>query len=519
MYDFFVSHSGTDTIWVSKLVNRVASHDFQGRKLRVWYDENDLKPGDYILRSIEVAIEESRFIGLVLTPQAVESEWVQLERVIVQSADPASKQKKIIPLLLKDCKIPAAIKPIKYIDFREPQSFEKGLSQLLAVLCQPEMDRAEEIYEKTKKMVEIALQSQIREGRICPTLEKDALYSFIADIDVDDVETEGLAMKAFDAMIDMNKYDATLIASECLAALSTKSITYDRIAQRWYMRSGWAGPMAAVRAYSKIAEINPNAVDTSGLLHCSMRLDEKIQHSGEEMSLMFHIARAVGKIKNTEQGQDLIETLGLNGAISRQVAAVAIGFDMAKAGPIYHLSVMRDMKKSLTNKPPTARLLNVLAALSTDDHPEVQLRVRESESQIKNSWPDLNYPSRFKVTKSIRHVMPTSVIRITDYNFGLPFSGKFLRVTESNWQKESQRLARGTVVFIDYVPEVHFLGASGLLFYHGGGFGATHQCTRVMASGTPFAELMKPPDIPDGTFVVVDHNGLRIGKMLFKSDN
>ena len=89
-----------------KLANRIAALNFQDRRMRVWYDERDLKPGDFILLSIEQVIQEARFIVFVLTPEAVESDWVTFERIVFHTADPLGRSSRVIPLLLKDCQIP-----------------------------------------------------------------------------------------------------------------------------------------------------------------------------------------------------------------------------------------------------------------------------------------------------------------------------------------------------------------------------------------------------------------------------
>jgi hypothetical protein len=71
-----------------------------------------------IYSSIEKGLDESRFVVLCLSPAALESNWVGMERSATAFRATSSGQRRLIPLLLEECEIPAALADIKYLDFR-----------------------------------------------------------------------------------------------------------------------------------------------------------------------------------------------------------------------------------------------------------------------------------------------------------------------------------------------------------------------------------------------------------------
>jgi hypothetical protein len=62
-----------------------------------------IKPGDDIFLAIEHGLEASRVLVLCLSPAALGSDWVALERSTVLFRDPANRARRFVPLLLADC--------------------------------------------------------------------------------------------------------------------------------------------------------------------------------------------------------------------------------------------------------------------------------------------------------------------------------------------------------------------------------------------------------------------------------
>jgi WD40 repeat protein/GTPase SAR1 family protein len=112
-YDVFLSHNSQDKPRVREL-----AEELRGAGLRVWLDDWVIKPGDDIYLSVERGLEAARVQVLCLSPAALGSKWVELERSTVLFRDPSNAGRRFVPLLLEECKLPDALRRYKYIDYR-----------------------------------------------------------------------------------------------------------------------------------------------------------------------------------------------------------------------------------------------------------------------------------------------------------------------------------------------------------------------------------------------------------------
>jgi hypothetical protein len=144
-YDVFISYSHRDGEWVRHtLLPRL-----EGAGLRVGIDYRDFRPGTSILIEMERAVLQSRQTLLVLTPDYLASEWVRFENILASTLDPAARQRRIIPLLLKPCELPMRIRALHYADFTHTddrtQNWERLLNSLGARLPEPAEARIESL--------------------------------------------------------------------------------------------------------------------------------------------------------------------------------------------------------------------------------------------------------------------------------------------------------------------------------------------------------------------------------------
>src|SRR5205807_7011658 len=100
-YDVFLSHNLLDKPRVRRLAERLRASN-----LHVWFDEWIINPGDDIYLAVERGLEASRVQVLCLSPAALGSDWVDLERSTVLFRDPSNAGRRFIPLLLSDCHLP-----------------------------------------------------------------------------------------------------------------------------------------------------------------------------------------------------------------------------------------------------------------------------------------------------------------------------------------------------------------------------------------------------------------------------
>ena len=105
-YDVFLSHSHVDKVWTRELCDRLAKADYNGRNLRAWLDVHVLDPGDLSsARELESAMDRSRRIALVLTPESLASDWVQHEIGYFLKSRPADDMALI---RRRPCDVPAS---------------------------------------------------------------------------------------------------------------------------------------------------------------------------------------------------------------------------------------------------------------------------------------------------------------------------------------------------------------------------------------------------------------------------
>jgi len=97
-YDVFLSHNTGDKPQVRRLAERLKQAG-----LRVWFEEWVIRPGDDIYLAIERGLEAARVQVLCLSPAALGSDWVALERSTVLFRDPTNAGRRFIPLVLADC--------------------------------------------------------------------------------------------------------------------------------------------------------------------------------------------------------------------------------------------------------------------------------------------------------------------------------------------------------------------------------------------------------------------------------
>lgn len=124
MQKIFISYSRKDIVFVRRLAG-----DLEKLGYEVWWDVSDLRGGDDWVRVIPEAIEASQFFLVVLSPNALTSEWVRKEYT-----QALSLHKKVIPLMLASSRVPFSLNTINYVDFTLEDEYAASLNNLLSAL-------------------------------------------------------------------------------------------------------------------------------------------------------------------------------------------------------------------------------------------------------------------------------------------------------------------------------------------------------------------------------------------------
>ena len=118
----FFSYSRADSEFALKL-----AEDLRAAGASVWMDQLDIEPGTPWDRAVEEALTRSPCMLVILSSVSVSSNNVSDE---VSFA--LSKQKRIIPVLYRDCEVPFRLARLQHIDFRT--DYARGLKALVKAL-------------------------------------------------------------------------------------------------------------------------------------------------------------------------------------------------------------------------------------------------------------------------------------------------------------------------------------------------------------------------------------------------
>jgi hypothetical protein len=126
-YDIFISYSHADREWVRQtLLPRV-----ENGGLKAYIDYRDAEIGVPAVVNMETAVKNSRFTVLVLTPSWLDSVWCDFEGLLASTKDPAGRQKRVLPLRLIPCGLPARLNMLTYADFSDPARHNDEFHHLL----------------------------------------------------------------------------------------------------------------------------------------------------------------------------------------------------------------------------------------------------------------------------------------------------------------------------------------------------------------------------------------------------
>ena len=108
MPQVFISYSRKDLEFVERLAS-----DMQTAGLSVWYDLSGLEGGTQWGTEIQKAIQQSQYFLLVLSPNSLQSKWVQREFLYAEN-----KGLKVVPLLYLPCELPMWLFDLHTIDLQ-----------------------------------------------------------------------------------------------------------------------------------------------------------------------------------------------------------------------------------------------------------------------------------------------------------------------------------------------------------------------------------------------------------------
>lgn len=126
MSSIFLSHNSKDKPFVRKLANDLRRHGFY-----VWVDEAEIKIGDSLIEKIREGIDEVEYVGVVLSTNSINSEWVKREIDIAMNQEIEGKKVKVLPIMLEKVDPPSFLKGKLYADFTTEEAYPQGLDLIV----------------------------------------------------------------------------------------------------------------------------------------------------------------------------------------------------------------------------------------------------------------------------------------------------------------------------------------------------------------------------------------------------
>ena len=127
MFKVFVSHSSVDKPFVRRLVCDLSRFGIDS-----WLDENEIRIGDSIRRSIEAGLGKSDYFLLVISSSSISRPWVAAEIDTAMSMEFSSGRKFILPLRIDSAPIPPLLEGRLYADFH--RSYDDALHKLVRAI-------------------------------------------------------------------------------------------------------------------------------------------------------------------------------------------------------------------------------------------------------------------------------------------------------------------------------------------------------------------------------------------------
>lgn len=533
-YDIFISHNRADKPWAHALATRLSARLYNGRPLRPWLDEQFLDPGEPASNSeLTSAIDRSRIFGLVLSPEALASTWVEFEIAYFLRK---REMEDLVMILRRSCEPLGPLRDLPSLDFRSDDQYDGRFEELLAKLCPATDVDLQEVRRRVDAAFWVHVESDTGAFSPAPTRERDDFFEVLTRYDADDASSEGLAIAAFERAAELllglhesgseATYNTKMLLGECLAAALTRSAAYRQVAQRFLDIAEREADTTVllfvlVRNYSKLSEIDPSFVDTSVLLRIASQLDAKQSVGGGEKAVEGLLGRVLGKLRGTPAGDLLIRTFSKGGRSSRiaAIGGISLTYHRAADEPVFYLSKLKNIHETCTTgeelykAPPSPRMLALLFGIDLDQHEHVGARLRLARQEIEQDFPGIEFPYGYGWGNLHEGISVTNL-------FQAPFMGTVVKITRDNMVEQSRKVGVSTIACLteSRVVDALFRDCGALLILEQDA--NSHQCLRLRGRNVPYGMLSAEAmaSLSDEDVIAVDRGSLSLWRRLNTPD-
>lgn len=143
----FLSYSYKD-----KAIAQVIAERLRDNGIDIWSDLLQLATETSAKDSINKAISARDYLIVLLSPNSIDSKWINFELNLALNKELSNRDVTILPVLIGDCRIPADLSEHQFVDLRF--DFEKGISNLVdQVKLMPEIDFSILNHEKFESLI------------------------------------------------------------------------------------------------------------------------------------------------------------------------------------------------------------------------------------------------------------------------------------------------------------------------------------------------------------------------------
>ena len=89
------------------------------------------KPGDSIIDVVSGSLSDVDHVGVILSPNSVNSRWVQKELSLAVSLEIHGRITSVVPILYQPCQVPEPLQDKLYADFTRPADYGDALNRLV----------------------------------------------------------------------------------------------------------------------------------------------------------------------------------------------------------------------------------------------------------------------------------------------------------------------------------------------------------------------------------------------------
>lgn len=126
-HGIFLCHNSKDKPFVRELKKSLEERGVE----RIWLDEVEIEIGDNLVTKIEEGIMKSKYFGIILSPNSIDSPWVKRELEMALNKEEYIKRVIILPLLYEKCELPLYLLNRLYADFTSEENYEAAIDNLL----------------------------------------------------------------------------------------------------------------------------------------------------------------------------------------------------------------------------------------------------------------------------------------------------------------------------------------------------------------------------------------------------